>query len=170
MNNSSAQIDYKYSLPEVSSHLDGIDLTPSVIHHCFFPAWGNDSYPDDPKWNIYDFGTNTSTRVVLHNYFPVVHPMHLHGHDPWILAEGVGEWNGSIVNPRNPQRRDTQLLQPGSPDEPSYIVLQWNADNPDVWPLHCHVVIHVSAGLLVNVMVCGNLECQSGESHRLRCR
>ena len=41
----------------------------------------------------------------------------------------------------------------GTPDLPSYVVLEWNADNPGVWPLHCHVVIHVSAGLYINVMV-----------------
>ena len=115
---------------------------------------GNTSYPDDPEWNVYNFGQNTSIRVVLYNYFPGVHPMHLHGHNFWVLAEGVGKWDGTITNPSNPQRRDTQLMASGSPDTPSYIVLEWNADNPGVWPLHCHIVVHASAGLLINIMVC----------------
>ena len=114
---------------------------------------GNNSYPLDPQWNVYNFGTNTTIRVVIYNYFPIVHPMHLHGHNFWVLQEGIGLWDGTIVNPSNPQRRDTQILQPApSTTTPSYIVLQWNADNPGTWPLHCHIIAHVSAGLYINVL------------------
>ena len=28
----------------------------------------------------------------------------------------------------------------------SYIVIQWLQDNPGVWPLHCHIAWHLSAG------------------------
>ena len=79
--------------------------------------------------------------------------MHLHGHQFWVLAEGIGEWDGAITNPSNPQRRDTQIMLSGSPNLPSYLVLEWEADNPGVWPLHCHIVVHVSAGLYINVLV-----------------
>jgi hypothetical protein len=77
--------------------------------------------------------------------------MHLHGHDFWILAEGMGQWDGKVTNPDNPMRRDTHLMMPGTPDSPSYLVIEWNADNPGVWPLHCHTSLHVSGGLLVNI-------------------
>ena len=114
---------------------------------------GNTSYPNNPEWNVYDFGKNTSIQMILRNYFPIVHPMHLHGHQFFVLAEGVGDWDGQITNPENPQRRDTQLMVAGSPDLPSYLVIQWNTDNPGVWPLHCHSFVHSSAGLLINVLV-----------------
>ena len=79
--------------------------------------------------------------------------MHLHGHDFWILATGLGRWDENVTNPSNPQRRDTQLLAPAAPDgTPSYLVIEFMADNPGVWPLHCHTTIHVSAGLLINVL------------------
>ena len=55
-------------------------------------------------------------------------------------------------NPANPQRRDVQILQPGSAANPSHLVIEFNADNPGVWPLHCHIAWHVSAGLYVNVL------------------
>ena len=29
----------------------------------------------------------------------------------------------------------------------SYIVIQWVQDNPGVWPLHCHIAWHLSAGM-----------------------
>ncbi|KAK8057992.1 hypothetical protein PG994_008440 [Apiospora phragmitis] len=56
-------------------------------------------------------------------------------------------WDGTIVNPQNPQRRDVQMLLPGH-----YIVLQWNQDNPGVWPLHCHIAWHASAGFVWMVL------------------
>lgn len=108
---------------------------------------GNNSYPDSPDWNIYNFGTNTSTRLLLRNLGFVVHPMHLHGHNFYILAAGA-EWDGStIVNPTNPIQRDTFLL-PAS----SYAVIQFEADNPGTWPFHCHIVAHVGGGLYVNIL------------------
>ena len=84
--------------------------------------------------------------------------MHLHGHNFWVVAQGTGRWNGTITRAHNPQRRDTQLIDAGNPAklEPggeSYIVLDFIADNPGVWPFHCHVAWHVSDGLYINIMV-----------------
>jgi hypothetical protein len=28
---------------------------------------GNNSYPDSPEWNVYDFGSNSSVRIVIEN-------------------------------------------------------------------------------------------------------
>jgi FtsP/CotA-like multicopper oxidase with cupredoxin domain len=114
---------------------------------------GNTSYPYSPDWNVYNFGANSSVRVVIRNTYGMQHPMHLHGQNFFVLAEGYGEWNGIVVNPANPQRRDTHILQPGSTSNASYVVLEWYQQNPGIWPLHCHTAIHVSAGLYLNVMV-----------------
>ena len=74
--------------------------------------------------------------------------MHLHGHNFNVLAEGTGAWDGkTIVHIQNTQRRDVQLLQPNG-----YLVIQYNTDNPGVWPLHCHIAWHVSGGLYINAM------------------
>ena len=78
--------------------------------------------------------------------------MHLHGHNFNVLAEGFGTWNGQITNAKNTQRRDTQLLQGGTPTNPAYIVLQYNTDNPGTWPFHCHIAWHVSGGLYINTI------------------
>ncbi|KAK3116846.1 hypothetical protein LTR53_002340 [Teratosphaeriaceae sp. CCFEE 6253] len=56
-------------------------------------------------------------------------------------------WDGTITNPGNPQRRDVQMLLPGN-----YIVVQWNQDNPGVWPVHCHIAWHLSAGFVWTVL------------------
>ncbi|KAF2491426.1 hypothetical protein BU16DRAFT_515789 [Lophium mytilinum] len=97
---------------------------------------------------LYDLGTNSSVRLILTSVgFPASHPMHIHGHNMQVLAEGVGSWDGStIVNAANPQRRDTQLIQPNG-----YLVVQIDLNNPGVWPFHCHVAWHVSEGMNINI-------------------
>jgi Multicopper oxidase len=73
--------------------------------------------------------------------------MHIHGHDMYILHEGDGYWDGvSITNPQNPQRRDVQMLRPSG-----HIVIQYDANNPGVWPFHCHIAWHLS---LVSCQIC----------------
>lgn len=114
--------------------------------------------------NIYNTGNHKSVRLVLYNYLVLSdHPMHLHGHNFYVLAQGIGEWNGTITNAENPIRRDTQILGQGqfnattSQDTfflgtPSYIVLQYEQDNPGVWPFHCHVAWHASDGFITNLL------------------
>lgn len=64
--------------------------------------------------------------------------MHVHGHNMQILASGFGYWNGDIVNPENPTRRDTWQLAPLG-----YSVFQWDLNNPGVWPFHVSLsIIH----------------------------
>lgn len=54
--------------------------------------------------------------------------MHLHGHNIFVLAEGEGDWDGNIVNSKNPQRRDVQMVRPNG-----HLVIQWFQDNPGAW-------------------------------------
>lgn len=113
---------------------------------------GNTSYPTHPEWNVYNFGSNSSIRIIVRNNFFIPHPMHLHGHNFFVLAAGSGTWDGTIQNAKNPQRRDVQIIPAQSSSGPGYLVLQFNADNPGVWPLHCHIAWHVSTGLYVNIL------------------
>lgn len=84
-------------------------------------------YPDE--WNVKNFGSNSSIRVIVNNLTPVAHPMHLHGHNMQILGEGIGPWGSwrPLTNLQNPQRRDVQMLRPYG-----YMVWQIDADNPGV--------------------------------------
>jgi FtsP/CotA-like multicopper oxidase with cupredoxin domain len=107
---------------------------------------GNLSYP--AEWNVRNFGSNTTIRIIVQNPTPASHPMHLHGHNMQILSEGSGTWDGStIVNVNNPQRRDVQLVRASG-----YMVIQFEADNPGVWPFHCHIAWHASGGLYANIL------------------
>jgi hypothetical protein len=53
----------------------------------------------------------------------------------YVLARGTGTWDGTVTNPSNPSRRDVTMLPNGSADNPSYLVVQIDGDNPGVWPV-----------------------------------
>lgn len=73
--------------------------------------------------------------------FMMQHPMHLHGHKFWLLGLGEGVYNESVherrLNKYNPILRDTMTLPIGY-----WAVLRFRADNPGVWPFHCHNLWH----------------------------
>ncbi|CZS91847.1 related to laccase precursor [Rhynchosporium agropyri] len=107
---------------------------------------GNLTFPTE--WNVKNFGSNTTIRIVVNNRTPASHPMHLHGHNMQILSEGPGDYDGTtIINPSNPQRRDVQLMRAFG-----HIAFQYDADNPGVWPFHCHIAWHASGGLYAHFL------------------
>lgn len=74
---------------------------------------------------------------------PSVHPIHLHGHDFVILAQGEGPFHKDIVpNLDNPARRDVADVTIGG-----YLWIAFVVDNPGSWIMHCHIAWHASAGL-----------------------
>ena len=90
----------------------------------------------DKARNVFNFGSNSSVRLVIRNFSPTPHPLHLHGHNLQVLTSGFGSWDGkTITRASNPQRRDVQIMFPANGGVPSYLVLQYAQDNPGVWPL-----------------------------------
>lgn len=92
--------------------------------------------------------------------------MHLHGHNPYILHEGPGPWDGTIVRPSNPQRRDVQIVRGGghlvlqfdaTPGTfPRHISRYFKADRVSftgAWGFHCHIAWHASGGFFSSFLV-----------------
>jgi FtsP/CotA-like multicopper oxidase with cupredoxin domain len=76
--------------------------------------------------------------------------MHLHGFNMYIIEQGgAGEaYNGSVVRPENPQRRDTFITAPYG-----YTVFQFDAGaNPGIWPMHCHTAAHSATGMFLQFL------------------
>lgn len=73
-----------------------------------------------------------------------VHPIHLHGHDFVILAQGDGIFDPIDVVPNlhNPTRRDVVNCPIGG-----YVWIAFQINNPGAWLMHCHIAWHASAGL-----------------------
>ncbi|KAK7433267.1 hypothetical protein QQZ08_000203 [Neonectria magnoliae] len=107
---------------------------------------GEDDFEDE--WNVRNTGKARSVRVNVINNTPVPHPMHLHGFNMYLLHEGAGEWDGTIINRNNPNRRDVIQVRGNG-----HVVMQFDAaGNPGVWPFHCHIAWHVSAGFLIQFL------------------
>jgi len=99
--------------------------------------WANQSsvieLPNADEW-VYIIVETTNT---------VPHPIHLHGHDFFVLAQGNGTYASAAptLQTSNPPRRDVAML-PGS----GYLVIAFETDNPGAWLMHCHIGWHTSEG------------------------
>lgn len=81
--------------------------------------------------------------LVIESALAIAHPIHLHGHDFFVLAYGTGTYadSNATLNTDNPPRRDVQMLPAAG-----YLVIAWQADNPGVWLAHCHIAWHTDEG------------------------
>lgn len=72
------------------------------------------------------------------------HPIHLHGHDFWVIGQATGQFDlaTSDLNLVNPPRRDVASLPANG-----YLAIAFKKDNPGSWLLHCHIAWHASQGL-----------------------
>ncbi|KAJ1419851.1 Multicopper oxidase, type 1 [Sesbania bispinosa] len=74
------------------------------------------------------------------------HPMHIHGFSFHVLAQGFGNFDYNrdrvMFNLVNPQIRNTIAVPAGG-----WAVVRFQANNPGVWFVHCHVEDHVPWGL-----------------------
>ncbi|KAF2963826.1 laccase [Xylaria multiplex] len=102
----------------------------------------NNDFQFEPDMHVVNYGSNSSIRLIVNNPTQAPHPMHAHGLNMYILAQGPGNYNGTgIIRPSNPMRRDVQMVQPLG-----HIVVQMDVVNPGIWPFHCHIAWHASAG------------------------
>ncbi|ONK63652.1 uncharacterized protein A4U43_C07F17480 [Asparagus officinalis] len=92
---------------------------------------------------------NATVEMVLQNTAIIgieSHPMHLHGFNFFVLAQGFGNYNEGRdwrkFNLWNPQERNTIAVPPGG-----WAVIRFRADNPGQWLMHCHLDLHLSWGL-----------------------
>lgn len=81
---------------------------------------------------------NEDTRVemVFTNDTGMSHPMHFHGH-----VFQVTEIDGKPIE--NGPLRDTILVLPHQTQK-----IVFDADNPGVWMMHCHILYHMAAGMM----------------------
>ena len=74
--------------------------------------------------------------------------MHLHGHDFAILQVSTTPYTGDIKpKTNNPARRDVVLLPKNG-----FVVIAFKTDNPGTWLMHCHIALHASSGLGLQLM------------------
>ncbi|GKT45069.1 laccase-1 [Colletotrichum spaethianum] len=91
---------------------------------------------------------NVWVHFIIQNPVGLTHPIHLHGHDFWVLAQGTGTYDASVaLQTVNAPRRDVAML-PAS----GYLVIGFYTDNPGVWLMHCHIGWHTSLGFALQLI------------------
>lgn len=93
---------------------------------------GTTSFESDDAVVTLD-GTDEWAHIIIQTTLAVPHPIHLHGFDFYVLAQGSGTYSSDSVTLEleNPPRRDTAIL-PAS----GYLVLAFQTDNPGAWLMH----------------------------------
>ena len=78
-----------------------------------------------------------------------LYQIHLHGHDFALLQQSNQSFTPALFNPnyKNPARRDVVLLP-----QLGFVVIAFKADNAGSWLLHCHIAMHASAGLALQML------------------
>ncbi|RZB73046.1 laccase-12-like [Glycine soja] len=83
---------------------------------------------------------------------PENHPIHLHGYDFYIVAEGFGNFDAkkdtAKFNLVDPPLRNTVAVPVNG-----WAVIRFVADNPGAWLLHCHLDVHIGWGLATVLLV-----------------
>ncbi|XP_061336656.1 laccase-7-like [Gastrolobium bilobum] len=98
---------------------------------------------------------NSTIQIVLQNNAILAaenHPMHIHGFNFHVLAQGFGNYNSTIDEPKfnfyNPQIRNTIAVPVAG-----WSVIRFRANNPGVWFVHCHLEAHLPWGLAMAFQV-----------------
>ncbi|KAJ8899943.1 hypothetical protein K2173_019648 [Erythroxylum novogranatense] len=98
---------------------------------------------------------NATVQLVLQDtgiIAPENHPIHLHGFNFFVVGRGIGNYN-SKTDPNNfnlndPVERNTVGVPSGG-----WTAIRFQADNPGVWFLHCHLEVHTTWGLKMAFLV-----------------
>ena len=76
-------------------------------------------------------------RLLFENRSPMWHPMHLHGHTFQLQR---------AANLRPGPRKDTVVVRPAE-----QVAVEFDADNPGSWMVHCHNAYHQAAGMMTTL-------------------
>ncbi|MGW7492357.1 multicopper oxidase family protein [Streptomyces sp. NPDC054786] len=90
--------------------------------------WAINGSPYTPSQR-YPVEAGERVRIIFRNHTRMWHPMHLHGH--------------TFALPDGGPRKDTTILLPGR-----RVSVDFDADNPGLWMVHCHNVYHSESGMM----------------------
>jgi FtsP/CotA-like multicopper oxidase with cupredoxin domain len=76
--------------------------------------------------------------LVFVNQTRMQHPMHLHGHEFQVVEIDGKRFVGAV--------RDTVLVPPRR-----RVVVAFDANNPGLWALHCHLLYHLESGMFITL-------------------
>jgi FtsP/CotA-like multicopper oxidase with cupredoxin domain len=107
---------------------------PSVLGGSMAPYQWTINGAAYPNRNSLDVKKGERVELVIKNETGMSHPMHLHGHVFEVTEIDSQRIKGAV--------RDT-ILVPAK----STIKVVFDANNPGVWPYHCHIAYHQATGM-----------------------
>ncbi|MFB7917622.1 multicopper oxidase family protein [Streptomyces sp. NPDC056061] len=104
--------------------------------------WGFDHEPYAPDRRR-PVAAGERVRLEFFNITSMWHPIHLHGHSFGVVGAAGPRHHAS--RRREPQwaRKDTVIVRPNSS-----MAVEFDADNPGLWMLHCHNIYHSDVGMM----------------------
>ncbi|KAH9304726.1 hypothetical protein KI387_009130 [Taxus chinensis] len=91
---------------------------------------------------------NSNVQIVFQNTGIITiqnHPIHLHGHDFYVVGQGFGNYNPQ-TDPANFNLVDPQMLNTVGVPTGGWAAIRFTANNPGVWLMHCHFESHSALG------------------------
>lgn len=123
-----------------------LSLSPASVYRWYLSGTTFQMYYDEPTLlDVYNNNTdyagplaidaptaNEWVYVIIESPVPLSHPIHLHGHDFYVLGSGAfASYSDQALNLVNPPRRDVATLP-----IKGWIVLGFLTDNPGAWLMH----------------------------------
>lgn len=100
-------------------------------------VWGIDGATFEDRTPL-TVAAGERVEITMRNRTMMSHPMHLHGHHFQVVGLGRARLAGAM--------RDTVLVPPMDS-----VTIAFDAANPGEWPLHCHNLFHMEAGMMTTV-------------------
>ncbi|KAL6003072.1 high-affinity glucose transporter [Asimina triloba] len=161
MNNVSFVLPRNYSILQAYHHgINGVFTadfppTPPVQFDYTNSNVSQSLWQPVPGTKLFKISYGSVVQIVLQDtsiVTPENHPIHIHGYDFYILAEGFGNFNPKTdttkFNLVDPPLRNTVAVPVNG-----WSVIRFVADNPGVWLMHCHLDVHISWGLAMAFLV-----------------
>jgi FtsP/CotA-like multicopper oxidase with cupredoxin domain len=139
---------YGVAAPDAVLDATRFDVTRQIVLAGGTPMFRNgtfdfaDTFNGQASPSIQPINVRFGDLVRLHivNRSRQTHPIHIHGHVFSVLAKNGRPISGSPVH------LDAILVGPGDSWDVGFV-----ADNPGIWMLHCHVLIHAAGGMSMTI-------------------
>ena len=140
----------------LQAYLDGTNGVYTANFPDRMPSLNVNLTGTDPHYQVGTRGTRVrylnfgdTVRIVFQNVFAagvLDHPLHLHGHNFGVIGRGYGIYNPS-TDPKNFNLKNPPIYNTYGIPNGGWLAIQWVANNPGVWLMHCHFERHTVWGM-----------------------
>ncbi|KAJ1018519.1 hypothetical protein NDA16_004801 [Ustilago loliicola] len=97
--------------------------------------------------------------LIINNSDEAPYPFHLHGHKFHLMAISESNVGFGTYNPDGPNDDAEWFDEESAPyrdivsvPRRGFAILRWRMDNPGIWAMHCHVLVHMQTGMALAIV------------------